>query len=154
GSFLQRSPRRCSCGLRARAVLLSPSTALQKTSSTCSGPCGLHESPAHRSRCHKAARDIVPLTASFPDRCEATFRIPSRAPESGRICRALRLGTEERTAFPRRLPRPKWMRSHWRRRSVRRDRQRMERCRPSELLMFSPWNELERNLSDPTPPTY
>src|SRR5260370_16726888 len=96
GSFLQRSPRRCSCGLRARAVLLCPSTALQKRSSTCSGPCGLHESPAHRSRCHKAARDIVPLTASFPDRSEATFLIPSRSPESVRICLALSLRTQER----------------------------------------------------------
>ena len=62
-----------------------PSTAWRRTRSTLSGSYGLHASPAHRSRCHRAARDIDLSITSCRDRWQATFRIPSPAPGSDRI---------------------------------------------------------------------
>src|SRR5262245_3161030 len=103
---LSHSPRRCSCGLRGRAIRLFLSTAWQKRRSTSSDLCGLHEFPAHRSQCHRAVRGILLWTTSFRDRCEATFQILFRAPELDRIYSFSRREKEGQTGYPQHLPLP------------------------------------------------
>src|SRR6185312_558171 len=88
-SFPSRSPPRCTCGLEGHAIQLSLSNAWRKRRSTSSDLCGLHESRADRSQCHRVVRGIPLWTTSFRDRCEATFQIPFRATESDQIYRAL-----------------------------------------------------------------